>query len=249
MLVVLASSALFAQSPFDGTWALNQEKSKLVGQTMTIEDAANGAIKFVNPNFSMTVKTDGTKTQTPAGGLMAIEKKDDDTFHQTTWINDKELSQSEWKLSNAGKTLTTEEHGTRPNGEQFNNTTTYTRISGTNGLPGTWKTTEIKMSSPTTFTMKITGDQLEWSIPQIKGTLQGKTDGKETHPTGPTVPESLTIAVTREGPRTLAVTQRLQGKTISTATYTVSEDGKTMTVDGKNAKGEPIKQVLEKQGS
>jgi hypothetical protein len=249
MLVTLASSALFAQSPFDGTWALNQEKSKMLGQTMTIEDAGNGAIKFVNPNFSTTVKTDGTKAQTPAGGLMAFEKRDDGNYHQTTWIKDQELSQAEWKLSDGGKALTIEEHGTRPNGEQFNNTTTYTRMSGTNGLPGSWKTTALKMSAPTTFMMKITGDDFEWQIPQIKGTLKGKTDGKDTHPTGPTVPESLTLAVTKEGPRTLAVTQKLQGKTVFTATYNVSGDGKTMTVNGKNAKGEPIRQVWQKQGS
>jgi hypothetical protein len=249
MLIALASSALSAQSPFDGTWALNQAKSKMVGHTMTIEDAGNGVIRFVNPNFSAAVKTDGTKTQTSAGGLMAFKKRDDDNYHQTTWINDRELSQAEWKLSDGSKTLTTEEHGTRPTGEQFNNTTTYTRISGTKGLPGTWKATTLKMSSPPTYRMKLTGDQFEWNIPQIKGTLKGHTDGKEAHPIGPTVPESLTLAVTKQGPRTLTVTQKLHGKTVFTGTYTVSEDGKMMTVDGKNAKGEPIKQIWEKQSS
>jgi hypothetical protein len=249
MLVALASTALFAESPFDGTWALNQEKSKMVGQTLTIEDAGKGETKFVNPNFSTTVKSDGTKTKTSAGGLMAFEKRDDQNYHQTTWIKDKELSQVEWKLSDGSKTLTTEEHGTRPNGERFNNTTTYTRISGTKGLSGTWKATALKMSSPPTYRMKITGDQFEWNIPEIKGTLKGKTDGKDTHPTGPTVPESLTLAVSKQGPRTLTVTQRLQGKTVFTGTYSVSEDGKRMTVDGTNAKGEPVKQIWDKQGS
>ena len=38
-------------------------------------------------------------------------------------------------------------------------------------------------------------------------------------------------------------------KTVFTATYNVSTDGKTMTVNGKNAKGETIKQIWQKQGS
>jgi hypothetical protein len=55
-VAALASSPVLAQSPFDGTWVLNQEKSDFTGTTMTIEDAGTGAIKFVNPNF--TVFTD-----------------------------------------------------------------------------------------------------------------------------------------------------------------------------------------------
>ncbi len=248
-LLVLASSALFAQSPFDGTWALNQEKSKLVGETMTIEDAGGGALKFVNPNFSTTVKTDGTKAQTPEGGTTAIVKKDDNTYHRTDWFKDKELGQSDWKLSNGGKTLTIDEKGTMPNGQPYNNTTTCTRVSGTNGLVGQWKTTSVKMSNPVTFKMKLTGDDLVWDIPEIQGSLNAKTDGKDAHPTGPTVPESLTLAVTKQGPRTLSMTEKLQGKTIFTGTYTVSADGKTMTMEGKNAKGEPVKELWQKQGS
>ncbi len=247
-LLVLASSALFAQSPFDGTWALNQQKSKLVGETMTIEDAGEGAIKFVGPNFSTTVKTDGTKAETPAGGTMAMVKKDDNTYHRTDWFKDKELGQADWKLSDGGKTLTIDEHGTMPNGQQYNNTSTHTRVSGTTGLVGTWKTTSVKMSNPVTFKMKLTGDDLVWDIPEIQGSLKAKTDGKDAHPAGPTVPESLTLAVTKQGPRTLSMTEKLQGKTIFTGTYTISADGKTMTMEGKNAKGEPVKEIWQKQG-
>ena len=45
-LIALASTSLFAQSAFDGTWALNQQKSKLTGETMKIEDTGNGEIKI-----------------------------------------------------------------------------------------------------------------------------------------------------------------------------------------------------------
>lgn len=247
-LIAFASCTLFAQSPFDGTWALNQRKSDITGTTMKIEDAGNGAIKFMNPNFTTTVRTDGTKAQTPAGQTMAMQKKSNDSYHQTVWFKGKELSQSDWELSNGGKTLTVRSYGTRPDGHKFDNTETYTRVSGDSGLAGEWKTSSIKLSNPATFTIKMSGDQMTWDIPAIKGTWTGKTDGKEYRPTGPTVPETLTLTVTKQGPRAISITEKLKGKTVFTGTYTVSEDGKTMTVEGKNAKGEPTKEVWEKQG-
>jgi hypothetical protein len=249
-VAALASCPVFAQSPFDGTWAINQQKSNLTGQTMTIEDAGAGAIKFVNPNFTYTVKTDGTKAESPSGATVAIQKQSDTSYHQTMWRHGKELSQSDWKLSDGDKTLTIHEFGTRPNGDAFDDTSTYTRVSGDKSLVGEWKTTSVKLGNPVTFTIKMgPGNQMTWDIPSIKGTWKGTTDGTESRPTGPTVPESLTLAVTGQGPHAFSMTEKLKGKTVFTGTYTVSDDGKTMTVDGKNAKGESIKEVWERQGS
>jgi hypothetical protein len=249
-VIALASPPVLAQSPFDGTWVLNQEKSDFTGQTMTIEDAGDGAIKFVNPTSSYTVKTDGTKAETPSGATVAIRKQADGSYHETEWRDGKELSQADWKLSDADKTLIIHEFGTHPDGQKFDNTSTYTRVSGTTGLPGEWKTSAVKLGNPTTYRISMgAGDELTWDLPAIKGTWKGKTDGSDVRPTGPTVPDTLTLAVTRQGPRALSLTQKLQGKTVYTGTYTVSEDGKAMTVVGKNAKGETSKQVWERQGS
>ena len=249
-VIALAASPVLAQSPFDGTWVLNQQKSDFTGTTMTIEDAGNGAVRFVNPNFSHTVKSDGTKAETPGGETVAIQKRSETSYHETTWRDGKELSQADWTLSNGDKTLTIHEYGIRPDGEKFDDTATYTRLSGTGGLVGAWKTSAVKLGNPTTYRISIgAGDVMTWDLPAIKGTWKGKLDGSDVRAMGPTVPETLTLAVTRQGPRALSMTQKLQGKTVYTATYTVSDDGKTMTVVGKNAKGETSKQVWERQGN
>lgn len=247
-LLVLAPSALVAQSPFDGTWVQNQQKSSMAGQTMKIEDAGNGAVKFVNPNFTTVVKTDGTKAQTPAGGSMAMQKKSNVSYHETDWLKGNETGQADWDISNNGKTLTIHGYGTNPNGEKFSNTTTYARVSGGTGLAGEWRITSEKSANSPTITMKLTDNVMTWDIPAIKGVLKAPLNGTATHPTGPTVPESLTLSMTRRGPRALHVIQKLQGKITFTGTYTVSADGKTMTVVGRNAKGEMAKSVWEKQG-
>jgi len=249
-LIGVSSSPVFAQSPFDGTWALNQQKSSLTGETMTIEDAGPGAIKFVDPNFTYTVKTDGTKAETPSGATVAIQKQADGSYHRTVWRNGKELTQADWTLSDGDKTLTIHEFGTQPNGDKIDNTSTLTRVSGNKSLSGVWKTTAVKIGNPQTFTMRMgPGDQMTWDIPAIKGTWKGKTDGTESHPTGPTVPDSLTLAVIKQGPRAISMTEKLNGKTVFTGTYTVSDDAKTMTVEGKNAKGESLREVWDRQGS
>ena len=63
--VIALASSVSAQSPFEANWTLNQEKRNFTATTMAIEDAASGAIKFVKPAFTYTVKIDGTKTDTP----------------------------------------------------------------------------------------------------------------------------------------------------------------------------------------
>jgi hypothetical protein len=245
-LVVLVSPALFAQSPFDGTWVLSQRRSNFTGTTMKIEDAGNGAIKFVNPNFTYTVKTDGTRTRTPGGGIMALQRTGNDGYHETDWMKGKETGQANWTLSNSGNTVTVHNYGTNPDGSRFNGTTAYARIGAGSGLAGEWKTASVKMT-PQSFTMRLAGHELTWHIPQINATLKAPTNGTETHPTGPTLPESLTLSVTRQGARSLKVVQELRGKIVFTGTYIVAPDGKTLTVEGKNAKGEAMKSVWEKQ--
>ncbi len=56
---------------------------------MAIEDAASGAIKFVKPAFTCTVKIDGTKTGTPTGAMVAIQKQADGSYHETDGATEK----------------------------------------------------------------------------------------------------------------------------------------------------------------
>ena len=136
----------------------------------------------------------------------------------------------------------------RPNGEKFDDTTTYARDATSNGLGGTWKTTAVKQTAPSTMTMKMSGDDLEWDISAEKAKWEGKTDGKEAAPKGPTVPPELTLAVTKQGTNSFIMTEKLKDKVVYTGTYTVSKDGKTMTVKGKNDKGESTTETWDKQG-
>jgi hypothetical protein len=70
------------------------------------------------------------------------------------------------------------------------------------------------------------------------------TDGHE-HPVSPQAPG--VVAVTKcLGPRVLSTEARKDGRTIGSATYAVSEDGKTLTasVRGVDAAGKSFDQII-----
>ncbi len=69
-------------------------------------------------------------------------------------------------------------------------------------------------------------------MPQIKATLNAKFDGKDYTPDGPTVPKGLTLALTRNGARSFRIVEKVNGKPIYKARYSVSSDGKTLTEVG-----------------
>lgn len=106
------------------------------------------------------------------------------------------------------------------------------------GAPGKgffskWKSTKYENNSPTTAKIDANGDNgIIWNIPEIKASVNLKFDGKDVAPTGPTVPNGLTLAATKVGHRSFDLVEKMNGKVIFKARMTVSADGKTMTEVG-----------------
>jgi hypothetical protein len=71
--------------------------------------------------------------------------------------------------------------------------------------------------------------------------------GKEVAVEGPDIPSGLRISLTRTGPYTFKLVQKLNGSVISTAVYTVAEDRETMTEVGGAPGDPPATLVWEKQ--
>ncbi len=249
MLLTLAASAAFAQSAFDGTWALNQSKSKLTGDTMTFASAGPGSMTFSDSVTSYNFKTDGSNTITPMGDNVSWKQDDPNTYEHTTARAGTQLSSSKWTISSDAKTLTIDSNGTKPNGEKWQSSATYARISGNDGLAGTWKSTSVKMSAPNTMTMAAKPDDtMQWDISAEKASWKGKLDGQDYPATGPTVPEGITLAVTKLSPNSIKMVEKLKGKPLFMGTYSVASDGKTMNMEGTNGDGkEPVSEVWEKQ--
>lgn len=249
ILLTLAAVSAFAQSAFDGTWALNQEKSKLTGDTMTFASAGAGAMTFTDASTSYTFKTDGSETTTPMGNTVTWKQDGANNYESTSARNGTPLSSSKWTISGDKKTLNIDSSGTKPNGDKWQNSATYTRVSGDQGLAGEWKSTSVKMSAPSTMTMKTDPDgSMQWDISAEKAVWKGKLDGNDYPATGPTVPDGLTLAVTKTSPDSMKMVEKMKGKPLAMITYSVASDGKTMNTEGTNGEGkEPFSEVWEKQ--
>ena len=153
-----------------------------------------------------------------------------------------------WELSADGKTLSLTSSGARPNGDLYTDTEEYERTAGTSGLIGSWKGTNVKLSSPSELTLEVTGlDSMTLKIAALKATCVAKFDGKDTAVEGPDIPPGFRLALTRTGPYSFKLVQKLNGSQISSSEYKVSEDGKTMTEIGNAPGDSPSTTVWEKQ--
>ena len=248
VLLLASASVLSAQSKWDGTWKMNKEKSKVTGGTMTFAAAGDGAMKLSSANGSYTFKTDGTEVDTPFGSKDKWTKAGDNSLQHSWATNGQPGGEEKLTVSGDGKMLTSDAHGTRPNGEAWTSKTDYARVGGTGkGIAGTWKSSKADFQ-PTTMSMKVEGDTLHWDIPAEKAKWDGKMDGKPVAPTGTTIPDGLTLALTKSSANSFKMVEKLKDKPMYSGTYTLSADGKMMTVRGVNGQGkEPTTEIWEKE--
>ena len=247
LVAFFACSAAWADSPFDGTWQLNATKSQLAGETMSFDAAGSGTLKYTDSDQSYSFKPDGSSFTTPMG----IERTFQKTAEGYTTTNKKNgllISSGFWKLSDDTNTLVIESKGTKPNGDTFDNLTTYVRTAPGTGLIGGWKSTKVKLSNPNSLTLQSNGGEVTLTISAIKATCHANWDGKDYPATGPTVPDGITVAVSKSGPNSFKLVEKYKGKVLEIIHYQLAADGKSMTAKGTNGEGkEPFTEVYDKQ--
>jgi hypothetical protein len=249
LVLVLVGSLAAAENPFAGTWKSNPAKSKLTGDTMKFAKTEAGAIRWSGSGLSYTFKMDGKEYKGPLGEAVVWKQIDDSTW-ETTYTRKGTLVDTDTsKLSPDGKTLTVVSKGTKPNGETFEDTTVYERISGEKGLFGGWKDKQVKVSAPSTLEIASSGkDGILFKSVDYKWTADAQFDGKDYPATGPTMPEHVMLTLKHTGPRSFEMVVKQNGKALSRDSYRVSQDGRTLTVAGSPiAVNEPYTVVYEKQ--
>lgn len=228
-LAALAVPAFAANSPWDGTWKLNEAKSKMTGNTFTLSQSGGmftytGEItyKFACDGKEYPIIADRTTSCSIHGNT-----------YDSTWkasASGKTLATTHRELSPDGRTLTMATHEMRPDGSTADNTDTFTRVGTGSGITGTWKNTAVKHSAPDLFTLKLNGDVLHGEFPAYKEAVDTKTDGTPAPLHGPDIPDGVTVATKFEGPLKYMGKTVVNGKVFWEEIDTVSADGKTLTV-------------------
>jgi len=249
-VLAFAAAAVLAaaDNPFVGKWKLDPSKSDFTGQTFKYEDAGGGKVRESGGGESYTFTTDGKEHPGLYGHLISVKQVDANTWERTNRFRGKTLSTATEKVSDDGKTLTETDKGTHPDGTSFEETDVYERQGDGTGFMGTWKTKDVKGAEGVTEIAANGADGITLIIPEMKAKCSLKLDGKDAPATGPTIPAALSLAATRTGDRSFDLVEKIKGKVVYKATWTVSDDGNTLTTVGSPpAVNEPTKAVYNKQ--
>jgi len=234
VFTVAATTVLAAQAlPHEGKWKMNPAKSDFGQTTITYEQRPSGEMQATVAGQTYTFRVDG-KDYPAVFGADAAWTSLGPTSWQTVWkLKGKPLYTDTLTLSPDGKTLTVTTKGTKPNGEAIDDTMVSERVSGGPGLSGTWKTKNVKSTSPNVVEFVSSGsDGLMFKVVDMQLSCDAKLDGKDHACSGPTLAPGWTVMVAKQGPRTLDMTIKNNGKILFKSSYTVSADGKTLTEHG-----------------
>lgn len=228
---LLAGTLCAADDPFCGKWKLNQEKSKIAGEQMKIQDLGGNKYKFTHGNESDTVAADGTDQPVHDGRTMAITAEGSNEWKMVIKMNGKVLSSMTHSLSSDGQTQTIKGTDMRPDGSTSDFTVDLKRVGGGSGWGGTWQSTDVKIGSPSEWQIEqYENGGLTFNDASNQDVLSMKFDGKDYEEKGPNVAPDSMSSGKRVNDHTLEVTDKVKGKVMDHTRFEVSPDGKTMTL-------------------
>ena len=187
LLALPAGAAVAADSPWNGTWKLDPQRSHLTGQTFTFSRGPGGMLHYEDGSTaSYDFALDGKSYKTWANRTTAWTAAGHDTWDTVTRADGTVRSKGRVVLSGDGKTLTMTFTGTRPDGKEFRDRDVFARVTGTDGLIGTWRGTQVSgPSGPQTFVISSPAPGfLHFDIPDMQASAEGRADGTDHPVTG-----------------------------------------------------------------
>ncbi len=203
-------------------------------------------MSFESQGFTYTFKTDGREYPTPDGGTTAWTATSATAWDGTNRVNGKVASM--FHLEVKGDTLSVAGKMAKLDGGTMDFTAAYKRDSGGPGFMGKWVDTEVKMPMTTLEIAASAPDGI--AVKDDTGPLfSGQFDGKDNPALGMMAGSKNTFALKKVGPGSFEVTGKIDGKPMTVEVYSVSADGRTLSIDGTptNAKTERYKLMFDKQ--
>jgi hypothetical protein len=238
-ITLLAPAILFAQSPFDGTWKTDLDKSKFSPKPIMFS-VSNGMYECTSCAPQINVKADGMDQSVTgqAYDTIAVKEVDPHSIQVVTKKNGKTTLEQTRSASDDGKTLHVKTTGHPPDSDKpVMSESELERIgkapAGANATSGSWKIKKVKEEENGLLeTYKGNGNELTYSTPTGE-TWTAKMDGMDNPVKGSNGFDS--VSVTQAGNNGIEVSYKRGGQLIEVDKITISADGKTMTnvVEGK----------------
>jgi hypothetical protein len=229
---LITTSLSAAENPFVGKWKLNGSKSRLPDGMKVKKLSANKyTFAFEGGDFAETIVTDGTDQPGVFGTTFSVTVEGPKSWKVVRKTDGKILLTANWKLSEDDNTLDDDFTFIQPNGSKFNVYYVYKRTAGGPGFDGTWESTSETVNS--VFELQIQpyeSDGLTFIIPS-EGTVKNLTfDGKDYAYERPNVKAKFASSIRRVDERTLALTDKVDGKLAGTEEIKISPDHNVLTI-------------------
>ena len=236
-LFVFLSSAVFAQSRFDGTWEMKMDTLQFsrAPEQYLID---HGMYRCLSCVPKVDVKADGTDYKIAGHeayyDTIAVKIVDANTVNFAFKKDGKPAARSVEIVSTDGQTMT-EEFSNTMETEKVNGTAGFTRVSagppGAHALSGQWRMDTVRNS--TTAGTLTTFESIPGGLKISDGSQScvAKFDGND-YPIGKSGHATIALKVVDE--YTLEETDKRDGKVMTVARMTVSKDGKSMTVESSD---------------
>ena len=233
-LPLLYAAGSLAQSPFDGAWKNEPSKQKRDPKPI-VHYIAQGWYHCESCVPPWTVKADGTDQPVPNQDVDTLNVREVDA--KTVSVVGKKVEKVAFEqtatVSAYGKTLTVKGVAPPPNSDKPVEFTTILKRVGTahsdvHATSGRWLVVGGQASeNAQVTTYKTKGDELTMTRPTGES-YTAKFDGKDYPVKGSYGYDQVSLK--RVNDNSFEETDKLNGKVIEVDTWTVSKDGKTLTV-------------------
>jgi len=232
-IALLAPAILFAQSPFDGTWKTDMDKTKFSPKPITFS-VSNGMYDCSSCAPQINVKADGTDQPVTgqAYDTIAVKEVDPHSIQVVTKKGGKTTLEQTRSTSDDGKSLHVKSTSHPPDSAQpVMSEADLERIgkapAGANSTSGSWKVKKVKEGENGLLdSYKGNGNELSWSN-STGGTWTAKMDGQDYPAKG--VYGYDMVSLKQAGNNGIEVSFKRGGQLIEVDKMTLSPDGKTMT--------------------
>lgn len=238
LLALPAGAASAADSPWNGTWKLDPQKSHLTGQTITYTERPGGMLHYEDGSTaSFDFGLDGKEYKTWADRTTVWTAAGKNAWDTVTRAGGKVRTKGHVAISEDGKTLNMSFSGTRPDGQDFHEEDVFSRVSGTDGLAGTWRTAKVTgPTGPQTFVFSSpAAGVMHVEIPDMKISVEGRTDGSDNVLAGPSMPPGATISLKRLNATKMKYVMKIDGKVDNEGVQAIAADGRSFTDTNWNA--------------
>ena len=237
-LTLLASSALLAQTPFDGTWMTKLDTAKFPTKPdkYSLKDNMYECLTCV-PKVS--VKADGSDqkvTGHPYYDTMSVKVVNASSIELIQKKDGKVMFTDSETVSSDGDTLDekfTDSTGTQPVTGEVTSKRVAPGAPGSHAVSGSWHTEKVNSVSNNGLTVTYQGTENGLKMSDPNGnSYDAKFDGKEYPINGD--PGHTMVSLKRIGNDTIEETDKREGKVVGVSRMTVSKDGKSIQVQYTN---------------